>query len=149
MEETLQLGRQLGQQLKTGQVICLAGTLGAGKTHLTRGLALGWGSDDHPTSPTFGLVNIYQRPSDTNRFYHIDCYRLENSNDVWSLGFADILDDPTGVVVIEWPERIKTVLPTERLWITITQLSDTSRAFEFNPTGEAAVQLTSSLERFR
>lgn len=140
--ETVLLGKRIGKNLGAGHVLCLSGSLGAGKTHLTRGLALGWGTTDHPTSPTFGLVNQYQRPQDDQKMYHIDCYRLASAEEVWTVGFSDILDDPDAIIVIEWPERIASVLPPTRLWITITTHEENTRHFDLqaiDPQSEALI----------
>lgn len=145
--ETVQLGKRLGYLLQAGQIICLAGTLGAGKTHLTRGIALGWGTTDHPTSPTFSLVNQYQRLSDSQRFYHLDCYRLNTPAEVWGIGFEDILNDDNAIVVIEWPERIEPTLPQEKLWVTISQPAQDTRTFALTATGQQSKMLLQSLQQ--
>lgn len=144
-EETEQLGERLGRGLCTGDVVCLSGPLGAGKTCLVRGLARGWGAIDRPTSPTFTLINEYRRPTDTQRFYHVDAYRLQNVKEAWGLGLADVLDAP-GVVVIEWAERIQAALPEETLWVIIEDKGDDHRRFKFQATGERALALVRLLE---
>ncbi len=129
VEYTVYLGVHLGSLLSAGHVICLSGSLGAGKTTLVRGLGQGWQSDDRITSPTYVLVNIYRRQRDTQRLYHIDAYRLESPEAVWSIGLDDILDSH-GAVIIEWPERIREFLPTEHLWIDIQHgLQDANRRY--------------------
>jgi tRNA threonylcarbamoyladenosine biosynthesis protein TsaE len=138
--ETESLGERLGALLQTGDVLCLSGTLGAGKTCLTRGLARGWGALEKPTSPTFTLINEYRRSVDSQRFYHVDCYRLKNAADALTTGLDDIFD-AEGVVVIEWPERIEEALPPERLWVQITDHGGEERQLDFIPSGERAVQL--------
>jgi tRNA threonylcarbamoyladenosine biosynthesis protein TsaE len=136
-EKTERLGERIGALLRPGDVLCLAGTLGAGKTCLTRGLARGWGSMQQPTSPTFTLVNEYRRPNDSQRFYHMDCYRLSGAVEAQTTALDDILDAP-GVLVIEWPERIAAALPDECLWIEIRDLGGSERAFRLTAAGERA-----------
>ena len=142
--ETERLGEQLGTRLRRGDLICLAGDLGSGKTCLTRGLARGWGAVEHPTSPTFTLVNQYHRAGNpAERFYHVDCYRLTTEAEAWTIGLDDLFDG--GVVVIEWPERIQGTLPAERLWIQIRDLGGESREFTLRATGERPVALLRAL----
>src|SRR5687767_4578803 len=91
--DTERLGERLGALLDAGDLLCLSGTLGAGKTRLVRGLARGWGAQEHATSPTFTLVNEYTRPNDEGlRFYHVDCYRMESIVDAISTGIEDLFD---------------------------------------------------------
>ena len=113
-EQSLRIGQRLGQLLAPGDVVCLHGSLGAGKTTLTRGIGQGWESTSRVTSPTYTLVNIYQRSSDTQKLYHVDAYRLENPDDLDSVGFEDIFEGKD-VIIIEWPERLQTILPSEYL----------------------------------
>ncbi len=138
--ETEQLGERIGARLQGGDVLCLSGTLGAGKTCLVRGLARGWGALERPTSPTFTLINQYQRAEDSQRFYHVDCYRLAGIADAWTTGLEDLFD-PSSVMAIEWPERILDILPAERLWIEIQDQGDTSRRFTLAAWGHRALAL--------
>ncbi len=103
-EETIQLGRDLGAQLKPPVLILLSGELGSGKTTLTKGIVSGAGaaSEDEVTSPTFTLVHKYGNGS---RVYHVDLYRIGDSHDLETLGLEDVLSEP-GVVLVEWPERL-------------------------------------------
>jgi tRNA threonylcarbamoyladenosine biosynthesis protein TsaE len=140
--ETEQLGERIGAQLRAGDLLCLTGVLGAGKTCLTRGLARGWGAVERPTSPTFTLVNEYRR-EDGARMYHVDCYRLSGEADAWTIGLDDLFDQ--GVVVIEWPERIGEALPAERLWVAIDDLGGEDRRFIFTASGERARELIDGL----
>jgi tRNA threonylcarbamoyladenosine biosynthesis protein TsaE len=140
--ETEQLGERIGARLRAGDLLCLAGELGAGKTCLTRGLARGWGAVERPTSPTFTLVNEYRR-ADGARMYHVDCYRLSGEADAWTTGLDDLFDQ--GVVVIEWPERIGGALPAARLWVAIDDLGGDNRRFVFSASGERAGELIDGL----
>ncbi len=125
VEQTVAFGRQLGQLLAPGDVICLSGELGAGKTALASGIGKGWGTPELVNSPTFVFVHEHRRPHDDRRLYHLDCYRLSSLDDAETVGIEDILSGD-GVVLIEWPERIKALLPPERLWITLEILDETT-----------------------
>lgn len=110
-DHSLRMGYRLGELLTAGDVVCLHGTLGAGKTTLTRGIGQGWGSTSRITSPTYTLVNIHHRAPDNLTLYHVDAYRLENPDDLDSVGFEDIFES-NGVIIIEWAERLHSILPT-------------------------------------
>ncbi len=132
--ETEHLGERLGRLLLPGDVLCLSGNLGTGKTCLVRGLARGWGASQLATSPTFTLVNEYRRTRDEQRFYHMDCYRLSGAVEAQTTALDDILDAP-GVLVIEWPERIALALPQDCLWIEIRDLGGDDREFRLTARG--------------
>ena len=132
--QTERLGIRLGELLEPRDVVCLAGELGAGKTALARGIGRGWGTPLRVTSPTFVLVNEYPRPRDGGILYHIDCYRLESPGDVATVGLDDVLDSDAAVM-IEWPERILSLLPTDRLWIALTYDSPTRRRLCLTASG--------------
>jgi len=144
-EETEQLGERLGKRLQSGDVVALSGELGAGKTCLVRGLARGWGAVDHPTSPTFTLINEYRRERDSQRFYHVDAYRLADARDAQTLGLEDALD-AAGVVVVEWAERIRGALPDAALWIEVEDLGGDVRRFCFDPRGSHAEKIIAGIE---
>ena len=125
------LGRALGAQIRHNLVIALKGTLGAGKTTLTRGLAAGLGINARVTSPTFTLIHEYTGPSSPNRLYHMDTYRLGDDVETVlagaeTLGLDEILDevaedrtDGVTVLVIEWADRLTPLLPEDHLEIQL------------------------------
>ncbi|MCZ2095140.1 MAG: tRNA (adenosine(37)-N6)-threonylcarbamoyltransferase complex ATPase subunit type 1 TsaE [Anaerolineae bacterium] len=113
-EQTRRLGMRLGTLLQAGDVICLSGDLGAGKTAFASGIGAGWGATVSVTSPTFNLVHEHEREEDDQLLYHLDCYRIHSPGDAMTIGLDDILSG-RGPVVIEWPEHIEAVLPLERL----------------------------------
>lgn len=113
-----QLGAALGKLLGAGDLICLSGQLGAGKTVLSRGIGLGWGADPPLSSPTFNLVHEHRRDGDDTRLLHIDLYRIIGPSEAASLGIDDILDSDD-IVIIEWSERLRSYLPPDRLQIDI------------------------------
>lgn len=131
-EQTRRLGARLGALLEPGDVICLSGDLGAGKTTFVQGLAQGWGSLDLVSSPTFVLVNMYRRP-DGQRLYHLDAYRLANALEAEDLDLDLMIEQAP--LVVEWPERIQAVLPANRLWITLRYLTDEQRGMVFTSHG--------------
>jgi tRNA threonylcarbamoyladenosine biosynthesis protein TsaE len=143
-DETEALGERLGARLQPGDVIALSGELGAGKTCFVRGLARGWGALERPTSPTFTLINEYHRQTGSERLYHVDCYRLEDAGDARSTGLEDVLAADE-VVVIEWPERIKDLLPGSYLWLAIDSLGETDREFHASAFGARADSLLGAL----
>lgn len=139
-EQTRRLGSRLGTLLKPGDVICLSGDMGAGKTVFTAGIGTGWGTKVPVTSPTFNLVHEHRRDRDSLRLYHLDCYRLNSARDTAAIGLDDILE-AKGAVVFEWPEHIEAVLPKERLWIEILVLEPTRRNLIFEGTGIRYIEL--------
>lgn len=106
-EETVELGRRIGERLRGGDIIAFRGGLGAGKTTMTRGIALGMGLRDEVSSPTFALVNEYRGKL---KLCHFDMYRITGALDLESTGFFDYLSDDC-VIVIEWSENIAEELP--------------------------------------
>lgn len=106
-EETVELGRRIGERLRGGDIIAFRGGLGAGKTTMTRGVALGMGLRDEVSSPTFALVNEYRGKL---KLCHFDMYRITGALDLESTGFFDYLSDDC-VIVIEWSENIAEELP--------------------------------------
>ena len=103
-EETIELGREIGAQLKPPALILLTGDLGAGKTTLTKGIATGLDAAeiDEVTSPTFTLVHKYERAA---RVYHVDLYRIGSVHDLETLGLEDVFSE-RAVVIVEWPDRL-------------------------------------------
>jgi tRNA threonylcarbamoyladenosine biosynthesis protein TsaE len=138
--QTERLGIRLGELLEPGDVVCLSGELGAGKTTLARGIGRGWGSPLRVTSPTFVLVNEYPRSGDGRVLYHVDCYRMERPGDVATAGLEDILDGDAAVL-IEWPERMVGLLPADRLWIALTYDSPTRRRMRISAGGPRSTDL--------
>ncbi len=112
------LGRHLGRVARPGDVLLLAGDLGAGKTTLARAVAagLGVGPEVAVTSPTFTLLHEYPGRLP---LYHIDLYRLSSEEEIEDLGLADAIYGH-GLAVVEWPDRLGSLTPAEHLWLTIT-----------------------------
>jgi len=131
--QTRRIGIRLGAMLKTGDLICLSGDLGSGKTTLVQGVAQGWGSADPVTSPTFVIVNIYRRFNGHN-LHHLDAYRLQSGAEALELDLEGMLEN--GSLIIEWAERIKSVLPGEHLWVDLRWIDLEQRHMIFNPRGK-------------
>ncbi|HEX8311950.1 MAG TPA: tRNA (adenosine(37)-N6)-threonylcarbamoyltransferase complex ATPase subunit type 1 TsaE [Chthoniobacteraceae bacterium] len=127
--ETLEFGRELGAELCAGDVIALAGDLGAGKTHFVKGVAAGLGHTGEVTSPTFTLVHEYT--GGRLPLFHFDFYRLESAEEVLQIGFEDYLTSG-GVLIIEWADKFADLLPK------------TTRAFHFAVGGDDTRVITSS-----
>ena len=137
-KETLQLGKSLGGSLIPGDIILLNGDLGAGKTHLTQGICYGVGLDEssYIRSPTFTLINEYQGKLP---IYHIDLYRIDSLEEIYSLGLEEILFNQ-GITIIEWAEKLRSpknpknllLNIQDRIEINIEIISESEREFTFN-----------------
>ena len=131
-DQTRRIGMRLGGALQPGDVICLQGDLGAGKTTFVQGIARGWGSLDAVSSPTFILVNMYRRRDDA-RLFHMDGYRLDSTPEAEELDLDAMLSQ--GALLIEWPERMNGLVPSERLWVHFEYLDEEERAMKFHAAG--------------
>ena len=127
-EETITLGEKIGRLLKKGDIIAMQGTLAAGKTTITKGIAKALGITDTITSPTFCLISEYQG---TMPLYHMDVYRLDGTEDFINLGTDDMLYGD-GVSIIEWSEKIMDELPKTTIILKITPQDDGSRLIEID-----------------
>ena len=143
-EQTRRLGIRLGALIRPGDLICLSGDLGAGKTTLVQGLAQGFGSLDAVSSPTFVLVNQYRRP-DGVVLSHLDAYRLQNAYEGEDLDLYLMLE--RGALVVEWPERIDAALPVDRLWVKLRYMAEEQRGMQFNSHGKRYEALLSAFRR--
>ena len=139
-EQTRRVGRRLGGALETGDVICLQGDLGAGKTTFVQGIAQGWGSLDSVSSPTFILVNVYRR-ADQGRgggtsplLFHMDAYRLDSAPEAEELDLDSMLAQ--GALLIEWPERMNGLIPKEHLWVNLEHIDEEEREMKFKASGK-------------
>ena len=132
-EQTRRIGMRLGGALQTGDIICLQGDLGAGKTTLVQGIAHGWGSLDEVSSPTFILVNVYRR-ADQSQLFHMDAYRLDSTPEAEELDLDSMLAD--GALIVEWPERMPGLIPAERLWIKLEHVDEDEREMNFKASGK-------------
>ena len=140
VEETWALAKRFAAELKPGDVICLEGDLGAGKTTFTQGLAAALGVAGRVTSPTFCLVQEHRRPitsqppnsqaSQPALLVHMDLYRLNGEDDVLAIGWEDYLAEGA-VMVVEWPERAGSLIPSDARHIRFEHRGEESRHIEF------------------
>ena len=134
-QETQKLGKELVKNLIPGQVICLSGELGTGKTTFVQGLLEGLKVKGPYTSPTFLIMKHYKKeiPISKSQFpnkiqnpkskilniYHVDAYRV-NARDILNLGWEEIISQSDNLIVVEWAERIKKIIPKNAQWINFT-----------------------------
>src|SRR5262245_56168938 len=137
--DTEMLGEHVGRLLEAGDVVCLYGELGSGKTVLTKGLARGLGvtSERAVRSPSFVLIHRYQGCVPV---YHADLYRLDGPTDIEDIGLRECLGGD-GVAVIEWADKLDASLPAERLEITIAHRTEETRLLTITPRGTRYHQL--------
>lgn len=142
-EQTESLGVVLAGLLQPGEFISLHGELGAGKTCFAQGVAYGLGvSRETPvTSPTYTLLNIYPGRLP---LYHFDLYRLNSDEDAYDAGFDEYFYGD-GVSLVEWPQRLVSLLPESRLEIFLSYLDDHIRRIEFQPFGERFIRMVADL----
>lgn len=122
-KKTAELGRQLASELEGGQVVCLSGELGAGKTVFAQGLLAALGAEGPFTSPTFVVMKKYAIPSGRNPLlrnaYHIDAYRI-GKEDALSLGWEELVSDPESVMIVEWAENLGDLIPESAIRIALS-----------------------------
>ncbi|MDF1752232.1 MAG: tRNA (adenosine(37)-N6)-threonylcarbamoyltransferase complex ATPase subunit type 1 TsaE [Verrucomicrobiales bacterium] len=121
------LGEEIARKLQPGNVLALVGDLGAGKTHLSKGIVAGLNSRADVTSPTFSLVNEY-RDGKLNVF-HFDFYRLESVDELEQIGWEEYLEED-GVLIVEWADKFPEVMPGDTVWFH----------FEINEDGSRTIQ---------
>jgi tRNA threonylcarbamoyladenosine biosynthesis protein TsaE len=133
---TAELGRQLGRIAQDGDVILLHGGLGVGKTTLTQAIAAGLAvpPDQYVSSPSFALLHEYR--GGRLPLFHLDCYRLAGEDDVEGAGLTEYVGS-SGLTVVEWPERLGSLLPVERLDIFLEAVNDNQRTFRMQSQGRS------------
>jgi tRNA threonylcarbamoyladenosine biosynthesis protein TsaE len=131
-EETDRIAGRFAAGLKPGDVVCLHGDLGAGKTRFVKGVASFFGVPaDIVNSPTFTLINEYSGEPDIE-LYHFDCYRIVDVREALEIGAEEYFYG-TGICLIEWAEKIEPIIPPDAMHITIEKISPTERQFLFKP----------------
>jgi len=135
-KETKVLGEKLAREIMPGTILCLSGDLGAGKTTFTQGFLEGIGAERPFVSPTFVIMKQYDLPkrqtsflkpvNGIERVYHVDAYRVE-VKDFETIGFSEWREDKKGIVILEWPERVETLLPAKRIEIRFRSISENER----------------------
>lgn len=124
-EDTFAVGKAIGNNATTGNIYCLKGDLGVGKTVFTKGMAEGLGIIEHITSPTFTIVNVYEGKMP---FYHFDVYRITDVDEMYEIGYEEMFFGD-GVCLIEWAQLIKDIIPKQAIWISIEK--DLSKGFDY------------------
>lgn len=125
-EDTFAFGKKLGREAVPGEIICLDGDLGVGKTVFTQGFAAGLGIDDYVNSPTFNIVKEYE--GGRLPLYHFDVYRIGDPSEMEEIGYEDYFYGQ-GVSIIEWPGQIEELLPKEARWVRIRK--DLTKSFDY------------------
>lgn len=143
---TAELARRLAGVLRPGTVICLDGDLGAGKTLFVQNLAAGLGVQGEVTSPTFNLMNVYE--DGRLPLVHFDLYRLEQEYELDEIGFYDYVENPDGLVLIEWAEKFPECLPEDHIALEIqrTDVED-ERVLVFSLAGSALQDVYKEMEK--
>jgi tRNA threonylcarbamoyladenosine biosynthesis protein TsaE len=145
-EETVEIGLRLGKLLRGGEVICLEGNLGTGKTAFTSGIAGALGVKGYITSPTFTIVNEY---NSRIPLYHFDVYRIADVEEMYEMGFEEYLES-NGVVVIEWSNLIKGALPRDYIRVEIgknLKLGPNIRTISFEFKGKKYLEIKKQFAR--
>ena len=135
--QTRKKGRDFAKKItrqtrKKAVVLGLKGNLGGGKTTFIQGFAKGLGIKEKILSPTFVIMRKFKAPSSISKvFYHIDCYRIQKPKELLSLGFKEIISNPKNIVVIEWSDRIKKIMPKNSIWINFDFINIRKRKILF------------------
>jgi tRNA threonylcarbamoyladenosine biosynthesis protein TsaE len=147
-KETQKLGEEMAEKLKSGDIICLSGDLGSGKTTFTQGLLKGLKIKGPYMSPTFLIIKHYKKefPISKSQFpnkfkiqnskfkilniYHMDAYRV-SAKDILNLGWEEIIANPKNIIIIEWADRIKKIIPKDALWIKFEWMDENKREIKF------------------
>lgn len=138
VNQTLKIGRRLARNLRGGEIILLSGSLGTGKTVLAKGIAQGLGiNKDNVISPTFVLLRVHKGK---HSLQHFDLYRLRSIEDIFSLGYEEYFYSQA-VTIIEWPERLKFLLPKEFLKIKLSMKAKNKRLLKFSAKGRRHKEL--------
>ena len=116
-EQTEKIAYDFSKQLKSGDVVCMYGDMGVGKTAFVHGLAKGLGINEPITSPTFTIVNEYYGKF---TLYHFDVYRIDDPDEMYEIGYDEYIDGD-GICVIEWPQLIDDILPQKRYNVSISK----------------------------
>lgn len=147
-QQTIRLGFYLARQIlkdrlgKKALVVALVGELGSGKTTFLQGFAKGLGIKEKILSPTFVILKKFQPPSSKfQALYHIDCYRIKKPKEILRLGFKEIISNPKNIVVVEWANKIKKIIPASTFWIEFRFFSKNTREIELKFPGHRLFNL--------
>ena len=128
-QETFDLGREFAKRIKGGDLLCLEGELGAGKTTFTQGLLAGLGVKETVNSPTFLVMKQYlleNKDGMIKKIYHIDAYRIDG-REMLDLGWEELIADGENILIVEWPEKIREIIPTDFWQIDFAHLEGDRR----------------------
>jgi tRNA threonylcarbamoyladenosine biosynthesis protein TsaE len=128
VKDTEQLAKLIAGKMQGGEVILLNGDLGCGKTVFARGFINAFGVTEPVTSPTFTIVNKYT--GSKGNIYHFDMYRLEDEEEALAAGLDELIDEPSAIKLIEWPEKAAAIIPDDAIVINITKIDDNTRSFD-------------------
>ena len=134
-EDTAKFAADIAESAQPGTLFALHGSLGAGKSVFSRGFARGLGITGAIPSPTFTIVQEYGvniEESGVKRLYHMDLYRIPDTDSALAFGIDEYLDDIAAIKLIEWPERIDDILPSDTIHITISHLGEEKREIEYS-----------------
>lgn len=129
-KETEKLGKQIAVKLKAPAFIAFYGDLGAGKTTLIQAIAKGLGIEKRIVSPTFILAREYEVANNQfglERLYHVDLYRINNSQEAKAIGIEEMIKDNAGAVLVEWAEKMGSILPEKRIDVKIENMGENKR----------------------
>jgi tRNA threonylcarbamoyladenosine biosynthesis protein TsaE len=137
-EETRKLGKDFAETLKKGDAICLYGDLGSGKTTFIQGMAKGLGIKNRIISPTFVIVRCYklQNQESSERFYHMDLYRIGSEKDIEGLGIGEIINDKNNIVAVEWADKLGNQKLQKKINIEFSYESDNVRRIVFRSSNQ-------------
>lgn len=131
-QETFNFASNFAKNLKGGEILCLIGDLGAGKTTFTKGIAHGLNLKKNVTSPTFVFMKVYDLKKDKiKKMVHIDAYRIKSENDIEAIGALEYFGEPDTITIIEWADNIKKLLPPGCQFIKLSSLNENTREINF------------------
>ncbi|MBD5645513.1 tRNA (adenosine(37)-N6)-threonylcarbamoyltransferase complex ATPase subunit type 1 TsaE [Clostridium botulinum] len=125
INKTIDIGNFIGRHCNSGDILCLNGDLGAGKTHLSKGIAKGLNIKDNITSPTFNIVNEYDGRL---KLYHFDVYRVNDPDEIEAIGFDEYIFGE-GISIIEWSDYIEDLIPNEHMDIRINKIPEKGEGY--------------------
>lgn len=147
VEETIELGRKLAALLRTGDVVVLTGDLGAGKTHLTKGIALGLGITDEITSPTFNILRLHEgrtADGDDVELAHWDIYRLEDPSQLDDVDYFGMLESGC-ISIVEWGDKFPDDMPDDYLQVDISLDAEGVRRLAFSAHGPRGEEMAAAM----
>lgn len=145
VEDTIKLGQEIGLKLVGGEFITLIGDLGGGKTHFTKGLAIGLGIKEEITSPTFVIERIYESPKKIF-LHHFDFYRLGSFDEEIKAEVTDLSLDNKNIIVVEWAKNLPKAIPGEYLQVNFEYVDDVSRDINLFPKGNKYSKLIKGIK---